>query len=192
MTQEVVKVVNNFLSEQECSVLIHQIDKIIKNQMHNFSVYQDGKRLALQFGKELYTGHKPHLTLDIILDLEPAFRKYFSLITDTAAKLFNESEEMHVSSFWIAKQFPGAVVPEHEDTEGGLNTYFEYSAILYLNTLENSGSLLFPSLNYSHDPKAGDLVIFPTKTTGNHLVEKIDEERYTLPMWLSKDKNFML
>ena len=192
MIQENIKIVNSFLSEKECSILINEINQIIDDQIDNFSIYQDGKRLALQFGNDLYHGHNSHLTLDIIAKSEPLFRKCFLSVTDQAAKLFNEHEKMHVSSFWIAKQFPGAVVPEHEDTDGGKNTHFEYSAVVYLNTLKDSGDLVFPSLNYSYSPKAGDLVIFPSKTTGTHVVTKINKDRYTLPMWISKDKNFIL
>ena len=86
-----IKVVNNFLSEKECSVLIGQINKIIKDQIHNFSVYQDGKRLALAFGKDLYHEHNSHLNLNIISESEALFRKYFSAVVDQTAKLFNEN-----------------------------------------------------------------------------------------------------
>jgi hypothetical protein len=189
---EPVKVVNNFISEQECSVLINEIDQIIKKNIDNFCIYQDGKRLALQFGDDLYHGHNSYLNLDIISSSESLFRKYFLSVVGQTAKLFDEKENMYVSSFWIAKQFPGAEVPEHEDTDGGKNTHFEYSAVLYLNTLTDSGDLEFPYLNYSYSPKAGDLVVFPSRNTGTHVVNKINEDRYTLPMWITKNKDFIL
>jgi hypothetical protein len=189
---EPVKVVNNFISKQECSILIKEINKIVKEQIDNFSIYQDGKRLALQFGNDLYHEHNSHLDLNIISESEPLFRKYFSSVVDQTAKLFDENKKMYVSSFWIAKQFPGAEVPEHEDTDGGKNTHFDYSAVLYLNTLTDSGDLEFPYLKYSYSPKAGDLVVFPSRTTGTHVVNKINEDRYTLPMWITKNKDFVL
>jgi hypothetical protein len=187
-----IKIVKNFLSKTECESLISYIDWLVETQNGQFSIYQNGRRLALQFGKDLYHEHASHLTLDIVSNKEAIFRKYFSLVINQINILFEDKDPMYVSSFWIAKQFPGAIVPEHEDTDGGMNTHFEYSSIIYLNSLKDSGDLVFDSLNYSYKPNDGDLIIFPSKSTGTHKVEKINEDRYSLPMWITKDIKFNL
>ncbi len=192
MNSDQIKVVNNFLSEAECLTVIEIINKVINSDIDKFAIYQNGKRLALQFGKDLYHEHSSHLTLDTISEHEKFFRKYFTSVINETKKLFNDNDEMFMSSFWIAKQFSGSAVPEHEDTDGGTNMHFEYSAIIYLNSLPDSGELFFPSLNYSYLPKAGDLLVFRSKSTGTHVVEKINGDRYSLPMWITKDGNFSL
>jgi predicted 2-oxoglutarate/Fe(II)-dependent dioxygenase YbiX len=192
VTNESIKIVKNFLSDEECLDAIDYINEVIKNKIENFAIYQDGKRLALQFGKDLYHGHLSNLTLRLVSKKENVFRKYFSMAIKETQEMFSDYDDMYVSSFWIAKQFPGAIVPEHEDTDGGLNTHFEYSAIIYLNTLSDSGELVFPSLDKKYFPQAGDLVIFPSRSTGTHRVEKINEDRYSLPIWITKDIKFIL
>lgn len=187
-----IKIVKNFLSKDECQALIHYIDLLVETQNNQFSIYQNGKRLALQFGKDLYHEHASHLTLDIVSDKEKIFREYFSSVINQIGILFKDKDPMYVSSFWIAKQFSGAIIPEHEDTDGGTNTHFEYSSIIYLNSLKDSGDLIFDSLNYSYRPNTGDLIIFPSKSTGTHKVEKINEDRYSLPIWITKDIKFNL
>jgi hypothetical protein len=187
-----IKIVKNFLSKDECQSLIRYIDSLTEMQKNQFSIYQNGKRLALQFGTDLYHEDASHLTLDIVSDKESIFRKYFSSVINQINILFEDKDPMYVSSFWIAKQFPGAIVPEHEDTDGGINTHFEYSSIIYLNSLKDSGDLIFDSLSYSYRPNAGDLIIFSSKSTGTHKVEKINEDRYSLPMWVTKNTKFIL
>lgn len=187
-----IKIINDFLSEPECRDIIKIINDIVESNINNFAIYQNGKRLSLQFGKDLYHGHASHLNLDIISKYETTFRKYFTSVIDKTKEIFEDNAEMFMASFWIAKQFSGSTVPEHEDTDGGQNTHFEYSAIIYLNSLLDSGELSFPSLKYSYLPKAGDLIIFKSQSTGTHVVEKINDDRYSLPMWITKDKNFSL
>jgi hypothetical protein len=185
-------IIPDFLSQQECRFLIDYINKIVIDKSEYFSSYQDGKRLALQFGKDLYHGHDSHQDFSLVIEIEPILRKYFSSILGHASKTFDDLEEKFVSSFWIAVQYPGSTVPEHEDTDSGNNPHLEYSCILYLNSLEDSGDLMFPSLGKSYRPKAGDLVMFPSKTTGTHTVLEINEQRYSLPIWITKDKDFIL
>jgi predicted 2-oxoglutarate/Fe(II)-dependent dioxygenase YbiX len=47
-------------------------------------------------------------------------------------------------------------------------------------------------MGITHYPKAGDLVVFLSSGTGTHRVPPINADRYTMPMWLTKDPEFKL
>jgi hypothetical protein len=127
-----------------------------------------------------------------VSDIEDRIRDLFSRVENKIGELFNDSRDIYTCSFWFAKQLPGAKVLIHEDTDNGLNTHFKYSAVIYLNTLRDSGSLVFPDLNYSYMPEAGDIIIFKSIAAGRHFVDTIDEDRYTMAMWLTEDKSFAI
>jgi len=191
---ENVRIIKNFLDAQAVAKFIEYTDLLEQHMPEEFSTYQDGKRLALQFGNDLYHGHSSRLDLTLLGDMESDVREYFKLAIQATKDSFDvdPAAELFVCSFWIAKQYPGATVEEHEDTDDGHNPHFEYSAVLYLNTLEGSGDLEFTELGYKCSPAAGDLVIFPSKSTGMHRVSKILEDRYSMPLWLTFDRSFEL
>ena len=187
-----VKVVKNFISKDEINSMIEYIDHLEAKNLKEFGIYQEGKRLALQFGNDLYHKTLSHLTLDLVFEKEKQIMEYSQNAIAKAKQLFNYREDLYVCAFWFAKQYPGAKVPEHEDTDGGFNLHFKYSAILYLNELESGGELSFLDLGYSYRPQAGDLVIFPSFGTGLHAVLEIPETRYSMPFWMTSDKTFDL
>jgi hypothetical protein len=191
---ENIKVIKNFVDAHAASKFIDSIDLLEQTVLEEFSSYQDGKRLALQFGIDVNQLHNSHLDLTLLDDMEPMFREYLEQAVQATKDSFevDPAAELFVCSLWLAKQYPGAIVPIHEDTDSGYNTYFEYSAVLYLNTLDDSGDLEFPDLGYSYRPAAGDLVIFPSKSTGMHRVSKILEDRYSMPLWLTFDRSYKL
>jgi hypothetical protein len=187
-----IKVVENFISKDEINSMIEYINHLEAKNLKEFGVYQDGKRLALQFGNDLYHKTLSHLTLDLLFKKEKQIKKYFQKVITKTKELFNDKEDLYVCAFWFAKQYPGAKVPAHEDTDNGVNLHFKYSAILYLNELESGGELSFLDLGHSYKPQAGDLVIFPTFGTGIHAVLEIPETRYSMPFWMTSDKTFDL
>jgi hypothetical protein len=127
-----------------------------------------------------------------VSDIEDRIRDLFSKVQNKAKELFEDSKDIYACSFWFAKQLPGAFVMEHEDTDGNINTHFKYSAVIYLNTLKSTGQLIFTDLKHSYMPEAGDMILFKSTESGKHLVEPIDEDRYTLAMWITEDKNFAI
>lgn len=167
-------------------------DYLLENNYDSFIKFYEGKRPVLSFGKDLFHKHKSHETLEIVKDKEEEIRALFLKVVNKIKDLFNDSDDLYVCSFWMAKQAPGAQVEVHEDTDGGVNTQFKYSCIVYLNTLSSGGELIFTDLNYTHKPIAGDLVIFESQTTGKHMVPEIPEDRYTMPMWITSDKSFAI
>jgi hypothetical protein len=187
-----IKYVPNFIDKEKIDFFIDYINFLEESIPEKFGYYQSGKRIALQFGEDLYNDVYTHLSLDLVKDKQQEIRDVFKKIVDRITTLYSEEDDLHVCSFWFAKQYPGAIIPEHDDTDDGSNSHFEYSVVLYLNTIKDGGILEFPQLKYSHNPTAGDLIIFPTKTTGEHLVSKIGEDRYSLVFWVTKDKKFTI
>jgi hypothetical protein len=190
--EDKIKIVKNFLSEDEMKFFRDYEDDILKTKQDKLIIFSDGNRPVLQFGKDLCPEHKSHVSLDIVSDIEDQVRSLFNRVEQKTRDLFAETNDIYTCSFWFAKQLPGAKVLVHEDTDDGLNPHFKYSAVIYLNTLKNSGQLVFTDLKYSYKPEAGDIVIFKSIDAGRHLVETIDEERYTLPMWMTEDKSFAI
>jgi hypothetical protein len=167
-------------------------DYILENMKDKMVIFNNGNRPILQFGKDFFPDYNSHQTLDIVSDIEDKIRNLFSKVQNKTKEIFNEDKDLYMCSFWFAKQLPGANVLEHDDTDNGVNYQYQYSAVIYLNTLKNTGELIFTDLDYRHKPSAGDLVVFKSVEAGNHLVETIDEVRYTLPMIMSTDKNFAI
>jgi hypothetical protein len=190
--EDKIKVVKNFLSEDEMSFFRDYEDEILKTKQDKLVIYNNGNRPVLQFGKDLCDVHRSHLSLDIVSDIEDRIRDLFSKVQNKAKELFEDSKDIYACSFWFAKQLPGAFVMEHEDTDGNINTHFKYSAVIYLNTLKSTGQLIFTDLKHSYMPEAGDMILFKSTESGKHLVEPIDEDRYTLAMWITEDKNFAI
>jgi hypothetical protein len=185
-----IKIVKNFLSEDEMEFFRDYEDYVLENMYDRMAIFNNGNRPILQFGKD-FCHEESHLSLDIISDIENKVRDLFNRVELKAKEIFNDKKQLYVCSFWLAKQLPGAFVMEHEDTDSG-NTHFKYSAVIYLNNLKDSGELIFSDLDYSYMPGAGDIVIFKSIDSGKHFVEPINEERYTIPMWITEDPAFAL
>lgn len=187
-----IKVINSFISTDEAANLAKYIDFLETTRTKDFNHYQDGKRLGFQFGQDIQYGgtpdYKTFLTIDVLKeeDKKEFIKTICKRVVETARESYSELAPLYVSSFWLAKQYPGCVIPLHDDTDGGYNIHFVYSAVLYLNQLESGGEISFAELGYTHRPKIGDLILFPTQTTGNHAVFEIPKERYSIAFWLTR------
>jgi hypothetical protein len=193
---DTIKLVKSFIDDAEAASLIEHIDHLECSKTDAFNFYQDGKRASLQFGYDTYYGMDPSykffLDLEILRDsgsLDIVKKNCLAIINKTKELFLEEEEDIYISAFWLAKQYPGATIPPHSDTEDGYNLQYIYSAILYLNTLNTSGELSFVDLNCSYEPEGGDLIVFPTQGTGIHTVSEISEDRYSIVLWLTKDKS---
>lgn len=187
-----IKVFPSFISAADIETFKTYNDYLLETKPDLFFIGNKGKRPVLQFGKDnAHAMSLPNLDTTVP-EISPLIRSYFSRAVDTVKNAYLDDRDLYVCSFWLAKQLPGANVQMHDDTDEGTNTHFTYSAIIYLNTLEATGDLIFTDLDYSVKPIAGDLVVFPSQTTGNHEVKEIDDFRYTLPMWLTTDKEYAL
>lgn len=181
-----INVIKNFLEPEDIDNLILFINKNIKN----FLVYQNNTRYVWRFGHDnFWEDCKKDLTPlnDIIQILET---KIFNNVLKKIKELYNK--DLTISSFWLSKHEPGSKVSMHNDTDSGRNSHFDFSAVLYLNSLQSKdeGSINFPFLNFTYTPIAGELLLFPSKDIDFnqqflHEVKEIKNTRYSIALWAS-------
>jgi hypothetical protein len=181
-----IKTIKNFIPIEDASTLIEYIDQ----NLHSFSSDRNGLWFKKFFGiDDIYKHGKGEPIIDGLGNIKELSVNIVKDVKNTMSEHFNDPEPIFLNSFWFAKHLPGDNVLAHVDTEDGYNQQFVYSAILYLNTVEDGGVLNFPNLNLSFKPEACDLIIFPSNGEEMlHEVMGIGEDRYTLPMWFTKDK----
>jgi hypothetical protein len=186
---ENIKVINNFLTQEQCDFYIKYID----NNLHKFLKTDVTKRYGLLFGKDLAHKEKSSHTLDPIADIREEILALFRHVEAAVGTNAKIEEQLYVCSFFMAKQVPGSFIPLHYDTDNDANNHFKYGGVIYLNDMNDEGSLNFPFLNYSYLPKAGDLVVFPSHGERySHEVKQINEDRYSLPIWVTDDESWKI
>jgi hypothetical protein len=184
-----IKIINNFLTEEQCSFYISYID----NNLHKFLKTDQTKRYGLLFGKDLAHKEKSSPTLDPISDIRDTVLELFRSVEKTIRFETVVKEDLYVCSFFMAKQIPGSFIPLHYDTDNNSNNHFKYGGVIYLNDMVDGGTLDFPMLGYSYLPKAGDLVIFPSHgEEHSHEVKMINSDRYSLPIWVTEDPQWRI
>lgn len=192
--EDVIKIVPDFLTPFHRNFWMELNDELLITQKDHVAILEDGTRPLIEFGIDRSPEHESlsHHDFKIVQRHEDAIRNLMRRVELVTANLFNETSQVHVCSFWFAKQLPGAFVSEHDDTDGGFNTHFKYSAIVYLNDMIKPATLSFTDWDYHYQPKAGDLVVFDTNLGGKHKVDQINEYRYTIPMWMTLDPTYAL
>jgi hypothetical protein len=190
--EDIIITVSDFMDENEMKFWRDYNDEILETKQPFLAIFEEGTRPVLQFGIDKCEDHTSHHTLGIVSEVEVKLRNLFDRVIAQTKETFRDRRDVYMSSMWFAKQLPGCFVDEHEDTDDGYNTQFEYSAVLYLNTLSEGGDLIFTDFDYSVKPVAGDLVIFKSVQGGMHKVNRINEDRYTMPMWMTLDPKFAL
>jgi hypothetical protein len=191
-----VIVVKELIDKDFRDKLMSYNDWLIENKIDKFYINEmdkERKRPMLQFGVDEDPLLNSNETFSSVLDKE---QTESAIVVSNKAinaikEKFSDDRDIYLTSFWFGKQYPGIGVGPHLDCEPGKNWHFEYSAILYLNTFEN-GELEFLDLNKTIKPDAGDLIIFKSKEGGMHKVAKLDNVRYTIPMWFTYDEKFAL
>lgn len=180
-------IVNNFISTYECSFYINYIN----NNLDKLTFSEQAKRWQITMGIDNIPGSNSPESLEPISDIEPEVRNLFAR-AETKAKELYLADELYVSNFFLTKQGPGASIPMHYDQDGGDNPHCTYSGVLYLNDMLVDGFLDFTEFNYTVKQKAGDLVLFPSTELYMHQVKSISQDRYALPIFLTKDIGFRL
>ena len=185
-----IKVIKNFISKEDAALIINYIDR---NQ-ESFSKDVHGLWFRRFFGLDaLYRRGACKGVIEGLEDVRDLCISISGNVTKLLNREFQDSDDIFLNSLWFVKHLPGASVPAHSDLNDGTDYQFVYSSVLYLNNLEKGGELEFPALNISIKTEVGDLVVFPTVGEDMfHGVSSIEEIRYTLPMWFTKDKDLEL
>lgn len=75
-------------------------------------------------------------------------------------------------------------------SDNGPNSFREFSAVLYLNDVDEGGGTSFPTFGVGIKPIAGNLVLFPSSYPYAHAAEiPVSNDKYALVTWFSPKKN---
>lgn len=191
-TPESIKIIKNFIDKEDLKAFIEYINLNL-DKFYVDPRSKGGNRYAYKFGRDaVHPDSRP--TLDELHDIRELVDKYTNKACGVTKEQFQHEGDLYLSSFWMAKQDPGAIVTYHKDTDQDNNLQFKYSAVLYLNSMpEYTGKLRFPELLFQYCPEEGDLIIFPSHGDEfTHGVDWIAEERYSLAFWMTEDRHFIL
>jgi hypothetical protein len=185
-----IKVIKDFVSIDDANKIISYIDKNISL----FEYTENDKRSTKMFGKDAFQKDKSTYPITGLNEIHGALLNATEMVKNIIRHEYNDDKDLFLASLWLAKQTASGFLGPHLDTDpDNANSYFTYSAVIYLNTLQNSGSLDFPRIGLSIQPEAGNLVIFPSGDDESwHEVKLIKENRYTVPLIFTRDQDFEL
>jgi hypothetical protein len=189
-----IKIIKNFFSPEEIKGLINNFEYFFASKDTDL-VHSDCEpvnRNLICFGRDEIPEAEWNLTLDPLKDRREFFKPILERVINITKETFNDDGDVYLNQVWFSKHGKGGEVPSHDDTDGEINEQFTYSAVGYLNTLQNSGQIIFDEMGITHFPEAGDLVVFLSTGTGTHRVPPINSTRYTMPMWLTKNPYYKL
>jgi predicted 2-oxoglutarate/Fe(II)-dependent dioxygenase YbiX len=171
-----VVIIENFISSEECKVVIDSIDDKISWQSNTMQGIPD------KVSNNLH--EKPEA---------------FKILKNAMDRLQNEIE-MHFGR-QLEEGFPGIRMwstgeyqPLHadgEDPEGNPNEAYivDYGSVLYLNDDYEGGEIYFPDQGIDFKPNAGTVVFFPSNNMYIHGVREITNGiRYTTPYFWTPTK----
>jgi hypothetical protein len=175
-----IKIIHNFLTSKESDKIIDFINTNQNGFVHN----EGSRRFLLRFGHDDEMPGQSVKDMSVVSsikeDLVDIFKRVSSMIQD----------EVYLTSWFLSKQYPtGKLFPHFDGQDGGPNSQLDYTAMLYLNTLDNNGTIFFPDAGFGLTPQAGDLVIFKSKKDIHEVLE-VKQDRYSINLWFTKDKKF--
>jgi len=174
---EQIQVINNFITRSQANELIDFIDHNLDIFVHN----KGRRRYMLRFGYDEELPEQAIHTMDSVEEIKDLLLSIFKKTNN----LIDPS--LFLTSWFLSKQYPGAKLLPHKDGAQGINEHLEYTAMLYLNDMDDGGVISFPELDIAIKPQLGDLVIFKS-LEHEHMVSEVKQHRYSLPMWFTKDE----
>lgn len=178
-------IIKNFLTQEECNKIITFIESNEKMSDPNL------KRILMRFGIDIMNGTGD--TLDSLGEIGLYIKNLANKAGDIAKTLHNESKDIYLSTLWLSKQVSGASIIRHMDTDGGKGKHYIYSGVIYLNSQAVGGEIVFPKINFSYKPEAGDIVLFDCRDKMSlHGVNKTTQNRYAIPIWFTDDPKYQM
>ena len=174
------------------SNLIFEIENFISNDSCNkiVSWFKDQKKEDKNSGNNLFDNRT--IPYSVINDnkIKQIVNAYKYDVTFLARKLFNKSLYPDYTDlvYWPS----GLSMDVHADAVwlDGTPARFPYrycAGVCYLNDDYEGGETFFPNFNIEIKPKIGKLVLFPANLEYQHGVKEVKGERYTMPIWFSKN-----
>jgi hypothetical protein len=174
-----VKVIKNFVSPADAKTVV---DFIEDNHKQSFKYNDDRKRFMLRFGYDEELPDQAIHSMYVVSSIR-------NVLIDIFKKTNKEvGYDVFLTSWFMSKQIPGAKLTPHKDGCDGLNEHLDYTAMLYLNSSADGGAIGFTESGIEIVPELGDLIIFKSQED-EHYVTDVLEDRYSLPMWFSKDQS---
>jgi Rps23 Pro-64 3,4-dihydroxylase Tpa1-like proline 4-hydroxylase len=178
-------IIKNFLDVNICNKVISFIEE--NDKQDNEMV----KRRLLRFGIDVMNGNTD--SLNSLKDFGQEIRTFANKAGMLAKILHNNNKEIFLSTLWLSKQLPGSSIIRHMDTDSGKGSHYIYSGVIYLNDQIFGGEIVFPKINFTYKPEAGDLVLFDCRDKDSqHGVNKTETMRYAIPVWFTDDPKFAM
>ena len=177
-------VVKNFLDQEDCPGIINFINENVEGKNDH------ARRKLIRYGIDYMNGHTDPLPDD---DFGKMIKEYCDRAGKIVKILYNIEEELYLSTVWFSRQQPGANIIRHMDTDSGFQKQYMYSGVLYLNTPETGGEIVFSRLNFSYKPEAGDFIFFESADKRSiHGVNAASDFRYAIPIWFTTDPEYRM
>ena len=177
--------INNFVDDQTCDQLY---DWLVRREQFDRELVP-GATARSTFGSR--TVPFPSIEDDNIKRLVNRFR--FD-VTAEARKLFKA--QLYPDYTDLVYWPNGFNMGVHADAcweDGSPNyVFYRYSAgVTYLNDNYDGGETYFPNFDYVVKPEKGKVVLFLADLEHQHGVTRVAGERYTMPIWFTKDSTHM-
>lgn len=157
-----IKVIKNFLSDEECDLIVSKVDGKDASMVKSHSY--DKRKI---FNHDLY----PNILLLGSIVRNKIEELYSIKVKQTSIPNITQWSESNKMS-------------AHVDDLG--NEEYHIASIIYLNDNYAGGEISFITHDLSIKPDRGDLLIFPGNLHYCHEVQKVLEgSRFTIPIWYS-------
>ncbi len=143
VNKEDIKIIHNFISEEDIKEALHLLDTKPKEP------WRDNPTVQII---------PPYIVGAFAMITKQAYA-----VTKKIAEEFNNSKEIYCVDSQIGIWGLNKGSGPHLDTYN--SGYINYSSIIYLTSDYDGGEIEFPDYGIVHKPKAGDLVLFPSKGT---------------------------
>lgn len=182
-----VFVINNFISPEECQDFIGFAEQ---QTLEPLLAYDEAKSGEAGVVGRLATFRKTHT-----IDITPRKAQLVGWMREAYGKVVQQIFQAPVEWFevpCVLRYGIGEMYASHSDSENvdrEVNRWYrgvdrDVSAVLYLNDGYVGGGIKFNRFNYVYQPKAGDLVLFPSNNA--YLHESLPVEsgvKYALVSW---------
>lgn len=175
-----IKVIDNFISEEDSQA----VRKYILDNENDKSRFDH----AVVPGKYRIRSHVPEIhSLESHAEILPVIKKYGQKFVEATKDLFNDDQDLFVTSFFFTKMGETTKLGKHRDNHDGGEHLF-YSAVIYLNDDYEGGEIKFSDFDFTYKPKANSIIIF--RSSFVHYVEPVVSGiRQAIPIWITLDPN---
>lgn len=183
-----ITIVNNFVSNAECNSFIRYAEK----QNREWLTVVDSEKSTAN--KRVFKRHESRVTQHVDISKKRAVANawFQKACEEHLVKLSNGVKAQWFEEAQLLRYGPGGKYGMHADSDAfcqETKQFYrfidrDFSMLIYLNDDYEGGGLNFNGLNYSYQPKKGDLVIFPSNHVFSHESVPINKgTKYALVSW---------